>query len=158
MSRLDRGWRSTGRTWRPIRGSGPAPISTAITRPISLDGVQVAIGGQKAFVDFISAGQVNAQLPSNIGTGPAQITVTNGALAGAPFNITVNTTQPGLLAPPSFKIGGNQYVVAQFGDGTCVLPTGAIAGVASRPAKPGEVIVIYGVGFGSVTPDIPRAR
>jgi uncharacterized protein (TIGR03437 family) len=63
-----------------------------------------------------------------------------------------------LLAPASFKIGRNQYVVAQFADGTYVLPTGAIAGVTSRPAHPGEEIVIYGVGFGAVTPDIPAGQ
>jgi uncharacterized protein (TIGR03437 family) len=126
--------------------------------PTMLDGVGVTIGGQKAFVDFISSGQVNAQLPSNIGTGPTQITLTSGNMTSAPFNITVNTTQPGLLAPPSFKIGGNQYVVAQFSDGTYVLPAGSIAGVTSRPAKPGDTIVIYGVGFGSVTPNIPAGQ
>jgi uncharacterized protein (TIGR03437 family) len=48
--------------------------------------------------------------------------------------------------------------VAQFSDGTYVLPTGAIAGVNSRPAKPGETIVIYGVGFGPVTPNIPAGE
>jgi uncharacterized protein (TIGR03437 family) len=58
--------------------------------------------------------------------------------------------QPGLLAPPSFIIGGKHYVVAQFADGTYVLPANAIPGVTSRPAKPGETIVIYGIGFGPV--------
>jgi uncharacterized protein (TIGR03437 family) len=33
-----------------------------------------------------------------------------------------------------------------------VLPTKAIAGVASRPAKPGDTIILYGIGFGDVTP------
>ena len=126
--------------------------------PTMLDGVQVVIGGQKAFVDFISSGQVNAQLPSNIGTGSMQITLTNGNVTSAPLDITVNTTRPGLLAPPSFKIGANQYVVAQFSDGTYVLPPGAIAGVTSRPAKPGETIIIYGVGFGPVIPNIPAGQ
>jgi uncharacterized protein (TIGR03437 family) len=41
-------------------------------------------------------------------------------------------------------------VVAQFADGTFVLPTGNIGGTATRPAKVGETIVIYGVGFGPV--------
>ena len=131
---------------------------TGINAPTMLDGVQVVIGGQKAYLDFISSGQVNAQLPSNIGPGPMQITLTSGNVTSAPFNITVNATQPGLLAPPSFKIGGNQYVVAQFSDGTYVLPAGSIAGVTSRPAMPGETIVIYGVGFGSVTPNIPAGQ
>ena len=153
-------------SWVEIYGSTLAPDTrqwagtdfTGVNAPTTLDGVQVTIGSQKAFVDYISSGQVNAQLPSNIGTGPTQIIVTNGSVNSAPFNITVNTTQPGLLAPPSFKIGGNQYVVAQFSDGTYVLPAGSIAGVSSRPAAPGETIVIYGVGFGSVTPNIPAGQ
>jgi uncharacterized protein (TIGR03437 family) len=45
-------------------------------------------------------------------------------------------------------------VVAQHSDGTYVLPVGAIASVNSRPAQPGETIVIYGNGFGQVTPYI----
>jgi uncharacterized protein (TIGR03437 family) len=124
-----------------------------------LNGVSVSIGGQAAFVDYISATQVNAQLPSNIATGgPLQLTVTNANGTSVPVNITVNTTEPGLLAPASFLIGANQYVVAQHSDGTYVLPVGAISGVASSPAKPGEILVIYGVGFGSVTPNIPAGE
>jgi uncharacterized protein (TIGR03437 family) len=153
-------------SWVEIYGSNLAAHTrqwagsdfTGNNAPTALDGVQVNVGGQKAFVDFISSGQVNAQLPSNIGTGPAQITLTNGTVTSAPFNITVNATQPGLLAPPQFKIGANQYVVAQFADGTYVLPTGAIGGVASRPAKPGETIVIYGVGFGPNDHSIPAGQ
>ncbi len=49
-------------------------------------------------------------------------------------------------------------MVALFSDGTYVLPTGAISGVNSRPAKPGDTIVLYGVGFGPVTPDIPAGQ
>ena len=45
-----------------------------------------------------------------------------------------------------------------FVDGTYVLPVGAIAGVTSRPAKPGETIIIYGVGFGPVTPPISAGQ
>jgi len=102
---------------------------------------------------------VNALLPSNIAFGsPLQVLVTNGGVTSAPVNVTVNATQPGLLAPTTFQIGGNQYVVALLPDGTYVLPTGAIPGVTSRPAQPGETITLYGVGFGSVTPAIPAGQ
>ncbi len=150
-------------SWVEIYGSNLGPDTEGWTSaefngnnaPTSLHGVSVSIGEQAAFVDYISASQVNAQLPSNISTGGAlQLAVTNANGTSMPVNITVNTTEPGLLAPASFKIGSNQYVVAQLPDGSYVLPTGAIAGVNSRPAKPGETIVIYGVGFGSVTPNI----
>ena len=154
-------------SWIEIHGTNLAPDTrswlgsdfTGNNAPTSLDGVKVTAGGQAAFVEYISSVQVNAQLPSNVATGGAvQLTVTNGTVTSAPVNITVSATEPGLLAPASFLIGGKQYVVAQFTDGTYVLPTGAIAGVASRPAKPGESIVIYGVGFGSVTPSIPAGQ
>ena len=59
---------------------------------------------------------------------------------------------PGLLAPAQLKIGGNQYVAAFFSDGAYVLPPNAVPGLTSRQAKPGDTIVLYGVGFGTVAP------
>jgi uncharacterized protein (TIGR03437 family) len=154
-------------SWIEIYGSNLAPGTqgwtgsdfTGNNAPTSLGGVSVSIGGQAAFVNYVSALQVNAQLPSNIATGGMlQLTVTNGSVTSAPVNLTVNATEPGLLAPASFKAGSNQYVVAQHSDGSYVLPTGAISGIASSPAKPGETVVIYGVGFGSVIPSIPAGQ
>src|SRR5271154_7209304 len=43
-------------------------------------------------------------------------------------------------------------------DGSLALPTGSIAGVKTRPAKPGETMVMYGVGFGPVSPAIPAGQ
>jgi uncharacterized protein (TIGR03437 family) len=154
-------------SWVEIYGSNLAASTqgwtgadfTGNNAPTALNGVSVSIGGQAAFIDYISAIQVNAQLPSNIATGGVlQLTVTNANGTSTAVNLTVNPTEPGLLAPASFKIGGNQYVVAQHSDGTYVLPVGAISGVASSPAKPGEIVVIYGVGFGSVVPNIPAGE
>jgi len=153
-------------SWIEIYGSNLAADSrswggsdfTGVNAPTSLDGTSVSIGGYSAFVDFISTGQVNAQVPSNVGTGPQNLTVKTAGSASTPLSITVNALEPGLLAPASFNIGGTQYVVAQFVDGTYVLPEGAISGLASRPAKPGDTIVLYGVGFGPVTPEIPAGQ
>jgi uncharacterized protein (TIGR03437 family) len=39
-----------------------------------------------------------------------------------------------------------------------VLPTGAISGINSQPAKPGDTITLYGVGFGAVTPNVPAGQ
>ena len=64
-----------------------------------------------------------------------------------------------MLAPSSFIVGGKQYVAALFSDGaTFVLPPGAIAGVPSRRAQPGDNITLYGVGFGPVTPNMPAGQ
>jgi uncharacterized protein (TIGR03437 family) len=123
--------------------------------PTSLDGTSVTIGGQAAFIAYISPTQVNAQVPSNMGTGPQPVVVFDGGGASAPYSINVNATEPGLWAPPSFQIGGKAYAGALFIDFTTfVLPAGAIAGATSRPAKPGDTIVLYGIGFGPVTPAV----
>ncbi len=153
-------------TWIEIYGTNLAPDTRQWTSgdfvgdnaPTSLDDVQVSAGGQKAFIDYISSspGQINAQLPSSIATGATvAVTVTNGAATSAPFNVTVNNSEPGLLAPTTFQIGGKQYVAALLSDGaTYAVPTGAIPGVTSRPAHPGETVTMYGIGFGLVAPNI----
>jgi uncharacterized protein (TIGR03437 family) len=156
-------------SWVEIYGTNLAPDTRSWTSsdfkgnnaPTALDGVQVMIGGQKAFIDFISAGpgQVNVQLPSNINTGSqSQVTLSNANGTSQPVSFLVNATEAGLLAPSSFTVGGTAYVVALLPDGTYVLPTGAIAGVSSRPAHASETITLYGIGFGPVTPNIPAGQ
>jgi uncharacterized protein (TIGR03437 family) len=81
-------------------------------------------------------------VPSNVATGSQSVIVTTASGSSSPYTITVNATQPGLLAPSSFIVGGTQYAAALFSDGaTYVLPPGAIAGVPSRRAQPGDTIV-----------------
>jgi uncharacterized protein (TIGR03437 family) len=153
-------------SWIEIYGSNLATDTRSwlasdfngVNAPTSLDGTSVAIGGQAAFIDFISSGQVNALVPSNVATGTQPITVTVGNVTSATYSVTVNPVQPGLDAPSSFNIGGTQYVVALFADGAYALPEGAIAGLNSRPAQPGDEIVLYGIGFGAVTPGIPAGQ
>jgi uncharacterized protein (TIGR03437 family) len=150
-------------SWIELYGSNLAASSrgwttadfNGVKAPTSLDGTRVTIGGQDAFIAYISPTLVSAQLPSHVGAGPQQITVTTAVGTSAPYTVTVNPAQPGLLPSPSFQIGGKQYVAALLSDGaTYVLPPGAIPGAASRPAHPGETIVLYGAGFGPVSPSV----
>ena len=139
------------------RGWGGSDFN-GVNAPTSLDGTSVTIGGQDAFVDFISPAQVNAQVPSNVATGTQAVVVTTAGGPSRSVDITVNALEPGLLAPANFKIGGVQYATVLFPDGSFVLPQGAISGVTSRPANQGDTIVLYGVGFGPVTPAIPAGQ
>jgi uncharacterized protein (TIGR03437 family) len=122
-----------------------------IDAPQSLDNVSVTIGGETAFVAYVSPTQINAQIPSGVGAGTQQLFVFNGNIS-APTGATIANLMPGLLAPAQLKIGGKQYVAAFFSDGSYVLPPNAVAGLTSRQAKPGDTIVLYGVGFGPVAP------
>lgn len=152
-------------TWIEIYGSGLASGTrtwtgafTGINAPTSLNGTSVIIGGQQAFLSYVSDAQVNAQIPSGVAPGTQTVTVNSPGGTSAGTTVTVAATQPALFAPSILKIGGKQYVAAINLDGTWSLPAGVVAGIASRPAKPGEIVTLYGVGFGPVTPDTPAGQ
>jgi uncharacterized protein (TIGR03437 family) len=128
------------------------------TAPTALSGTGVTIGGQKAFVSYISPAQVNVQVPSNIATGTQNVVVNTPNGDTAPYPLTIAATDPGVLAPGSFIINGRQYVAALHADGTFVLPPGTFPGLATRQAQPGETILIYGIGFGPATPDFAAGQ
>jgi uncharacterized protein (TIGR03437 family) len=145
-------------SWIEIYGSNLAANTrgwlnsdfTNILAPTTLDGTSVTVGGQPAFVSYISGNQLNVQVP-NVGTGPQPVIVNTPAGATPPYTITINTNQPGLLAPAVFSSGGKPYVGALFADGvTFAGPPGAFPGVTSKRAKPGDTLTLYGVGFGAV--------
>lgn len=128
-----------------------------LTAPTSLDGTAVTIGGQLAYIDYISPGQVNVQVPSATPTGTQPIVATSGTNVSPlpPQTITISATAPGLYAPSQLLIGGNQYVGALFpiaSPETWVLPPGAVTNFTSQRAKPGDTIILYGIGFGGNLP------
>jgi len=122
--------------------------------PISLGMTTVRIGGQSAFIEYVSPGQVNAQVPLGVAPGLQPVIVFTAGGYSTPFMITVNAAaEPGLLAPSVFNAAAGQYVAALFPDGvTYVLPPGVTNAVPTARAKPGDIITFYGVGFGLVTP------
>jgi uncharacterized protein (TIGR03437 family) len=144
-------------TWIEIYGSNLSSSSrewtggdfNGTTAPTSLDGVSVTVAGKPAFIRFISAGQVNAQVPDGIGTGPVPIVVTSGGVSSDALNVTATAALPGLLAP--FNSGGKNYAAA-FQGSTVVGSPGSAA------VKPGDVITLYGIGFGTVNPAIAAGK
>ena len=132
------------RTWATSDFSG-------VNAPTSLNNTTVSIGGKAAFVEYISATQVNAQVPSTIGLGTQPVVVSTAAGSSAAYNVNVNLEAPALFAPAEFKILGVPYVGALFPDlTTYVFPPDSFSGFTSQAAKPGDTIVFYGVGFGPV--------
>ena len=142
---------TTVHTWDGLFNGNNAPTSVA--------GTSVTVGGVPAFLDYVSPGQVNAQVPSTVATGRQAVVVTTGGGTSISYSIQVNPVQPGILAPSVFQLNGTQYVVALFPDlKTYVLPPGVTNAVPTRRAKPGDTIILYGVGFGAVTPAIPAGQ
>jgi uncharacterized protein (TIGR03437 family) len=112
--------------------------------PTVLDKVSVSINGVPAAVNFISANQVNVQAPADGATGPVDVTLTNCTQTSAPIHVTKADLVPGLFTA---TVNDKQYL------GAFTL-AGGPTGNPNSPAKPGDIIVAYGIGFGDTTPSV----
>ncbi len=145
---------STG-SWVAIFGTLLAPVqdsrkwneATEIINgqlPLSLDSTSVTVNGKPAVVEYISPTQVNIQPPDDSTVGPVQVVVQTASGATAPFTVNYATFAPGLF-PASAP-----YIVAQHADNSYV--------TSAAPAKPGEVIILWGTGFGPAKPAVPAGQ
>ena len=126
---------------------------TGANAPKVIEGVSVTVGGKDAFVRYVSPGQVNVQVPDGIGVGPVQVIVKNEAGSSDPISLTAAARAPQALATAAWNVGGRQLVLALFPDNkTFVAKVGEIAGIATRPAKVGETIIVYVIGAGATNP------
>jgi uncharacterized protein (TIGR03437 family) len=112
--------------------------------PVSLQGVSVTIGGKPAFVEYISPGQINVLAPDDAATGSVQVQVTANQQTSNSF-----AAQKQTFAPAFFTTDG-KALAAVHADYTLI--------DAAHPAKPGEVILLYGTGFGPTNPAVSTAQ
>jgi uncharacterized protein (TIGR03437 family) len=113
-----------------------------------LDNVSVSVGGQQAYVYYISPTQINAIAPG-IGSGSMQVTVTTGSATSPAANAS------SLPVQPAFFLWNGKYAVATHTDGSLAAANGTFSGVTTVPAKPGEYVVLWGTGFGPTNPAAP---
>ena len=71
----------------------------------------VSFNGQAAAILYSSPTQINLQIPSGIASGPAQMTLNNGALNA--FPLTVNIDTPPATVTGIVNAGGNAISVSQ---------------------------------------------
>jgi len=120
--------------------------------PLSLSGVAVQVNGIPAAVSYISPGQINAQVPDGVGPGAVTVQVITPAGTSSLAQVNAGSVAPGFF---TYAAGGATYVAATFPDGTIVGTGGTLPnGVATRPAKPGDVISLWGTGFGPTAPNV----
>jgi uncharacterized protein (TIGR03437 family) len=142
-------------SWVTITGSNLASItddwSNAIVNgmlPTVLDDVSVTIGGQPAYIYYVSPEQVNVLAPA-LGEGPVSVVVTNLGGVSDPVTTTAST-----YAPAFFTWPGQQVVATRQGF-SIAAQTDTFAGVTTVPAKPGDVLILWANGFGPTTPAAP---
>jgi uncharacterized protein (TIGR03437 family) len=142
-------------SWLTIKGSNLSPVTDTWDKaivngnlPTSLDGVSVNVGSKLAYVYFISPGQINVQAP-DVGSGPVPVTVTTPT--GTSVAVTANVVAQ---APAFFLWPGNQAVAVRNSDASFAVKAGTFAGANTLAAKPGDVLILWGTGFGPTTPPV----
>jgi uncharacterized protein (TIGR03437 family) len=120
--------------------------------PTSLQGVSVTVNGLPAYVDYISPTQINALAPDDATLGPVPVQVT----AADQISNAV-TVQKSLFAPAFLTFDGT-HVAALHADYSLVGAPNLLPGAVTTPAKPGEIILLYGVGFGPANPPQPSGQ
>jgi uncharacterized protein (TIGR03437 family) len=145
-------------SWISIYGNNLA-VTTATWNgnfPTSLGATSVTIDSKPAYLWFVSSTQINAQVPDDPATGLVNVVVTTSA-GSATSTVTLGAYGP------SFSLLNSKYVAAivatpgspgNSGGGYDIIgPVGAFP-YPSRPARAGETVQIYGVGFGPTTPSV----
>jgi uncharacterized protein (TIGR03437 family) len=125
-------------------GSGLAKSNqtAAPPYPATLNGVTVTINGKAAPIYFVSAGQINCLVPYSATGATAAIVVQNGGNSNT-VTVPVAATSPGV------------YSLDQSGAGAAAIEhaNGSVVN-AANPAVPGETVLVFLTGMGTVAPTI----
>jgi uncharacterized protein (TIGR03437 family) len=130
--------------------------------PTSLGGTSVRINGKPAYLSMVSPGQINLQAPDDPATGPVSVAVTTGA-GTATAVVTLSKFSPSfLLLDPTHVAAiiirpdrSGSYLNGAY---DILGPAGNCFGYYTSPAKAGDVIEIFGVGFGPTNPLVPAGK
>ena len=124
--------------------------------PTAIDGVRVTIDGLPAFINFISANQINVQAPALTRTGMVPVVVTTPGGTSETVMANVVREAPGLFL---FTQSPVRYPAAvRATDGRFIAPAGLFPGLTTEPAKPGDIVLLFGTGFGPTTPAVTPGR
>lgn len=129
-----------------IFGAGLASSTAAAPStpwPLNLNKVTVTMNGAPAALAFVSATQINAQIPWSIaGASQVQVVVTNETGASAPVSVSLAAA-----APAIYTVDGKQALAYIAATRTFT----ANPGQTARIARAGEYLRLYVAGLGAVT-------
>ncbi len=130
------------------RFSAGDPLSaTSLPLATQLGGTQVFVNDRAVPLFYSSFDQVNFQLPFDTPEGQALIRVDRNGQRGNTITADVRARVPRIL-----RLGIGDYGIIVNQDGTFPIP--ATPGIASRPARVGDALVIYAIGLGATSPGV----
>ncbi len=118
--------------------AGAGAQADSLPLPLSLAGVSVTVGGIPAPLVFVSANQIDFQVPFEVSGSSAAVVVTSGGAASNSISVTLADYAVGVFT----NSATSDPIIAHGADNTLVS--------ASSPAVPGEPLVIYATGIGKL--------
>ncbi len=118
--------------------------------PTNMASTCVNVGGARAFLSYVSPTQINALAPALPASGPVQVNVVTNCGTGAEVT-TASVSVPIAPSTPEFLYWGNsgQNPIIAFDNGSGLLIDFPSMNPALRPVKAGDVLTLYGIGFGA---------
>ena len=121
------------------------------------------IGGKRAPLFFVSPTQINAQVPHDLTVTAGQTTavVVRGCGTTSERRSAAATVAVGTVSPAFFNEGddldGRNPIIALHGGGLGLVGSPQL-GPAFTPAEPGELVTLFGTGFGATDPALEAGR
>jgi uncharacterized protein (TIGR03437 family) len=127
---------------------------TGSALPTSVGGISVNVNGAPAYVEYVSATQVNFLLPASAAVATANVDLITpiGVMSAT---LEIDSVAPGLFC---YTLHGVLYPASVFATGSGVVyvaAAGALPGYTSRPAVAGDLIELYATGCGLTNPVAP---
>jgi uncharacterized protein (TIGR03437 family) len=121
-------------------------VATGPDSPLAqtLSGTVVQAANRLLPLFFVSPGQINAELPADFAEGAGTLTVSAQGQPDVHASFTVVRNAPGLFQQ---TVQDQSFAVAVHEDGSAVTP--------DSPARRGELLTVYGTGFGPTNPMRP---
>jgi uncharacterized protein (TIGR03437 family) len=108
----------------------------------TLGGTQVLVNGEAAPAYYVSAGQINFQMPTDASLGAGTVQIVRNSQQS---NLVYVNIVP--VAARFILLNGGPYVIM-------TTPNGVLTGIPSHPVTAGDVVVIYTIGLGATTPPV----
>ncbi|MEZ5395358.1 MAG: hypothetical protein R2724_21420 [Bryobacterales bacterium] len=119
-----------------VAPNGPAFPTTVRGVGVTINGVAAPI---LALANVGGREQINLQIPFEVQPGPATVVVNNNGTEAVYEGVPINASQPGIF---EVNVQGGRYAAALHADYRLVAP--------SDPARPGETILLFVTGMGSL--------
>ena len=124
-------------------------IAATVPLPTTLGTTSITFNGVLAPLFTTATGQINVQVPWEVGTGAASVQVRKSGQVSTAQNVQIASVSPGIFTVNQQGTGQGAILISN--SPIFAAPANSVPGQTSRPAARNEFISIFCTGLGDVT-------